>query len=31
MESKIKFEPNPKYRLKNQVRDVLQYYLKIYK
>ena len=26
MESKIKFKPNPKYRLMDQVREVLRYY-----
>jgi len=26
MESKVKFEPNPEYRLMNQVLEVLRYY-----
>ncbi len=31
MESKIKFKPNPKYRLMDQVREVLRYYHYAYK
>ena len=31
MESKIKFKPNRKYRLMDQVREVLRYYLYSYK
>jgi len=31
MESKIKFEPNPKYRLMDQAREVLRYYYYSYR